>query len=284
MRSSRSFGEVFLESIDASASFPAALSMKISPFYLAFIPPTPAPFLGACLSLVHDSQLHYSEFLYQSRSPCSVYISIFMEACLVPFSFFSFSSYHSLFRSLDLFFKFFPPFWSVPSCCAPTSPVSIRRTGKELHESVFFLLPFSTSDSVSMSLSLHSQSFPALVIVPACDSPSVPRIFPPFQCPHSHCSSNCLLVLYLPYFLPAFSQSPPLSFILFAQMIWLSTDLPSSSHWPCQVGSNPPLPASCSFPLTRSVTIYFFPFPHFIHALCILVTFSFLCCLGVSTE
>lgn len=260
--------------------------MKISAVYLAFISPTPAPSLGVCLSLVHGTQLHYSEFLYQLHSLCSVCTSIFVEAYPVPSLFSLFPTTILCFfpwTSLLFFSLSFPPFWSVPYC-APTSPLSIRRTGKELHESVFFLLPFSTSDSVSVSLSLHSQSFPALVIVPACAFPSVPRIFPPSRHPRSHSSPNCLLVLYLPFFLLTFSQSPLLSSILFAQMIWLSTNPPSSSHWPCQVGSNPPLPASCSFPLTRSFTIYFFPFPHFIHALCILVTFSFQCCLGVSTE
>lgn len=227
--------------------------------------------LGACLGLVHDTHLHHSELLYQSRSLCSVYTSIFMEAYLVSFSLFPFSDYHSLFPSLDLFYflKKLSPF-----LICSFSPVSIRRTGKELHESVFFLLPFSTSDSISMSLSLRSQSSPVLVMVPACAFPSVLRIFPPSQCPCS--SSNCLLVLYLPFFLLTLSQSPVLSSVLLTQMIWLSTDPPSSSHWPCQVGSNPPLPAFCSFPLTRSVTIYFFPVPHFIRALCILVTFSFL--------
>lgn len=52
--------------------------------YLAFISPTPAPSLGVCLSLVHGTQLHYSEFLYQLHSLCSVCTSIFMEAYPVP--------------------------------------------------------------------------------------------------------------------------------------------------------------------------------------------------------
>lgn len=161
--------------------------------------------------------------------------------------------------------------------------MSFRRNGKELHECVFFSLPFSTCDAVFVSLPLHSE-FPSSVVLPPCAFLSVLRISPLSQHSHSHSSPNCSLVLDLLFFLLTPSQLPLLSSILFAQTIWFSIDLPSSSHCSCQVGSNLPLPVSCSFPLTTSATIYFFPFPHFIHALCILITFSFLCCLGVSTE
>lgn len=84
--------------------------------------------------------------------------------------------------------------------------------------------------------------------------PCVPRVshlwqqslFVPFLLPlvshllraYSHSPSNCLPVYYLLLFLLTFSHLSILSSTLFAQIMQLSTDLPSSSHSACQVGSN----------------------------------------------
>lgn len=216
---------------------------------------------------------------YQSHSLISLYQ--YLHGSL-PGSLFPLSDYHSLFTSFVLFCKCFPIFDLFSLLVPPPHLCLIRRTGEELHESVFFLLPFSTSDSACISVSLHSQ-FPS-----SGDSLCLCLSFCYQNFPTSGTLFSLLIQLLVSplsaIFLLSFSQSPLLSSILFAQMIWLSTDSPSSSHCLCQVGSTPPLPASCSFPLTRSVTIYFFPFPYFIHALCILVTFSFRCSLCVSTE
>lgn len=202
--------------------------MKISLFYLAFIP---LPLIRLwVLFLILFMILYDPEFLYQLQSLFSLYQYLHgsFSSSFVPFPFFynSFNSFfYSSFNSFLWPIFFSSLFWSF-SPCVPNSPVSIRRMGKELHESILFLLPFSTGGGVSVSLFLGSRSFPALVTVPACAFPSVHRIFPPSQHSRSHSSSDCLLVLYLPFFSMLFNQSPLLSSILFARRIWLLTDPP----------------------------------------------------------
>lgn len=234
--------------------------------------PLPASSLDVCLSLVHAAQLHYPDFLCQSRSPHLVCTCIFMEAYLVPFSLFS--DYHSLFPSLDLFLIFL--LFVLFHLLVPPSHQCLSEEMEKSYVNVSSSHCLSAPVMLCLCpLPLHSQFLSSVIVllVPF----SLLPVFPLSQHPHSPSSPNCLLVLHLQFFLLSLVNC-------LCSMIGFSIDPPSSSHCSCQVGSNPPLPVSCSFPLTASATISFFPFPHFIHALCILITFSFLCCLGVSTE
>lgn len=110
--------------IDASACFPAVWIMKTAPFCLSF-PPTPASFLGSWVILVQDYAIALFRFpvlvTHLAKS-----ISASQKLTQFPYLFFCLPCFIS-FPGPFLFFL------SVPSCCAAISPVSIRRTGKELH-------------------------------------------------------------------------------------------------------------------------------------------------------
>lgn len=153
---------------NTDACFPAAWIMRTAPFCLSF-----PPYSSFIFGILGYSCSDYTITLFRfpvlvTHLAKSISISTSWKLAQFPYLF------------LCLPFISFPGpflfFLSVPSWCAPISPVSIRRTGKELHEPIFILLPSSTSGSTSLFLSLHCQSFSALAIVPSCAFPSFPRV------------------------------------------------------------------------------------------------------------
>lgn len=166
----------------ASASFPTVLSMKISPSYLAFIAPTTAPTLCACLSLVHDTELHYSEFpisitLFDQSIPVSS-----QKLTWFPFFLFLTTILYllplSYFVNVSLFLV-----CSLSLCPHLTCVLSgeLAKSCMNLFSSYCLSAPVIVPASPFPCI----RSFPVLVIVSAYAFHSVTRIFPP-QEPYSH--------------------------------------------------------------------------------------------------